>query len=138
MNPCNNITLVGTLVNDPTFAKTKEGIEFEAKFSLAVKRNYKDRTTGKYERDYFQVSVTGEKRAANIHRFKKGQSVTVVGSLKSGSFITRSGDKRYFTCVSWNPQSYSDDGKESISSSSSQNISQAEESEGFDIGLPFA
>lgn len=100
MNPCNNITLVGTLVNDPTFAKTKEGIEFEAKFSLAVKRNYKDRTTGKYERDYFQVSVTGEKRAANIHRFKKGQSVTVVGSLKSGSFITRSGDKRYFTCVS--------------------------------------
>lgn len=143
MNPCNNITLVGTLVNDPTFAKTKEGIEFEAKFSLAVKRNYKDRTTGKYERDYFQVSVTGEKRAANIHRFKKGQSVTVVGSLKSGSFITRSGDKRYFTCVSadgvsWNPQSYSDDGKESISSSSSQNISQDEESEGFDIGLPFA
>ena len=67
MNPCNNITLVGTLVNDPTFAKTKEGIEFEAKFSLAVKRNYKDRTTGKYERDYFQVSVTGEKMQQKCH-----------------------------------------------------------------------
>ena len=39
MNPCNNITLVGTLVNDPTFAKTKEGIEFEAKLKIGPLEN---------------------------------------------------------------------------------------------------
>lgn len=144
MNPSNVVVQVGRIITEPTFIKNSKGEEFKAIFTIAVKRNYKN-SDGMYDKDYFQVCVLGTKRAKNIHRFQKGQSVTVSGCLESGSY-EKNGSKNYFIQimaeeVSWTPMTHhgelpDSNPKKEITPKNIETDIEAEE-EVFDIGLLF-
>ena len=144
MNPSNVVVQVGRIITEPTFIKNSKGEEFKAIFTIAVKRNYKN-SDGMYDKDYFQVCALGAKRAKNIHRFQKGQSVTVTGCLESGSY-EKNGIKTYFIQimaeeVSWTPMTHhgeplEGDSKKEITPQNIETDIEMEE-EVFDIGLPF-
>lgn len=143
MNPSNVVVQVGRIITEPTFIKNSKGEEFKALFTIAVKRNYKN-SEGRYEKDYFQVCALGTKRAQNIHRFQKGQSVTVSGCLESGSY-EKNGVRTYFIQimaeeVSWTPMTHSGEippDSNPQKEITPQNIETDIEAEVFDIGLPF-
>ena len=59
MNPCNNGSYHGWLLKEPTYIKNKEGVAFQARFVLKVKRDYRNRE-GKYEYDYIPMRLSGE------------------------------------------------------------------------------
>lgn len=83
----NKVILIGRTVKD---------IEVEnnvAKFSLAVKRDFKNKE-GKYESDFINC-VAFDKRAETLSKFvKKGQGVALEGSWRTGSY-EKDGVKKY-------------------------------------------
>ena len=78
MNPCNNGSYNGWLLKEPTFIKNKEGIEFQARFVLKVRRDYRGRD-GKYEYDYIPMRISGETRLKIARMMNPGDSLAVCG-----------------------------------------------------------
>lgn len=85
MNASNITTLVGMIMKEPTFIKTREGVEFEARFVLGVKRSYKTRDA-KSIYDYIPVRYTGENRMPFAHSIHAKSIVSVAGSMQSENY----------------------------------------------------
>lgn len=95
----NSIVLMGRLVADPDLRTTTSNISVVS-FTLAVERNFADRTTGKREADFIDI-VAWRSTAEFVNRyFKKGQLVCVQGSLQSRKWQDKDGNNR----VSWEVQ----------------------------------
>ena len=94
----NNVTLLGRLTADPVVRyAAKEGEQTAvANFTLAVDRQY-----GK-ETDFIRCIAFG-KRAETIDNFcKKGTKIALVGSIQTGSYTNKEGQKVYTTDVIFN------------------------------------
>ena len=93
MNTRNIIRLTGRLTEDPSFVITKEGKEFQAKFSIAVSRNYKNKN-GEVDADFIPCRLSREARLKTLHQAKKGHWIDVIGELRTDSYM-KDGSKIY-------------------------------------------
>ena len=76
----NDVRLIGHVGKDPE-VRVLDGDKKVASFSLAVKNNYKNRE-GEYQSQWFNCEAWG-KTCELIEKYvKKGQELTVSGSLK--------------------------------------------------------
>lgn len=88
----NNVTLMGRLTADPELKHTQSGIAV-TRFTLAVDRNYSKSGTER-QTDFIDI-VAWRFTAEFVSKyFHKGQLVAVQGSIQTGSYQDRDGNKR--------------------------------------------
>lgn len=89
----NRIILMGRLTRDPELRHTQTGTAV-ASFSLAVDRDFKDKTTGEKSTDFIDV-VAWRQTAEFVSRFfTKGRMAVVEGRLQLRDWTDRDGNKR--------------------------------------------
>lgn len=90
----NSVSLVGRLVRDPELRYTSGTQTAVATFTLAV-----DRPTKSDEADFIRITVFG-RSAENCGTYlAKGSMVGVQGRIQTGSYETKTGERRYTTDV---------------------------------------
>jgi single-strand DNA-binding protein len=91
----NRVDLIGNLTRDVELQKTKDGVAV-AKFTIAVNRTHKN-DQGEYDTDFFQITVWRD-LADNVAKYvKKGNKVAVCGEIRTGSYESKEGEKKYTT-----------------------------------------
>ena len=89
----NKIIIMGRLTRDPELRHTQSGTAV-ASFSLAVDRDFKDKTTGEKSTDFIDV-VAWRNSAEFVSRyFTKGRMAVVEGRLQIRPWQDRDGNKR--------------------------------------------
>ena len=89
----NKVFIMGRLTRDPELRHTQSGTAV-ASFSLAVERDFKDKTTGERTTDFIDV-VAWRGTAEFVSRFfTKGRMAVVVGSLQIRDWTDKDGNKR--------------------------------------------
>ena len=87
----NNVSLVGRLTADPEIKHTKSGTAY-TRFSVAVDRPVKQ---GEEKQADFINIVAWNKTAEFVCRyFTKGQRIGLTGSIRTGSYTDKDGNKR--------------------------------------------
>lgn len=89
----NRIILMGRLTRDPELRHTQTGTAV-ASFSLAVDRDFKDKSTGEKSTDFIDI-VAWRQTAEFVSRFfTKGRIAVVEGRLQLRDWTDRDGNKR--------------------------------------------
>ena len=89
----NRIVLMGRLTKNPELRHTQSGTPV-ASFSLAVDRDFKDKTTGEKSTDFIDI-VAWRQTAEFVSRFfTKGRMAVVEGRLQLRDWTDRDGNKR--------------------------------------------
>ena len=89
----NKIIIMGRLGRDPEKRCTQNGTPV-ASFSLAVDRDFKDKTTGEKSTDFIDI-VAWRQTAEFVSRFfTKGRMAVVEGRLQLRDWTDRDGNKR--------------------------------------------
>lgn len=89
----NKIFLMGRLTRDPELRRTQSGTAV-ASFSLAVDRDFKDKSTGERTTDFIDV-VAWRQTAEFVSRyFTKGRMAVVEGRLQIRDWTDKDGGKR--------------------------------------------
>lgn len=151
MNARNAGTYIGRLVSNPKFLSRKEdGKEFQARFTLAVQRAYKNRD-GSYDYDYLPIRLSGdEKRLKIAHKIKLKDVLIVSGDTRTDKY-TRNGQTVFEVfinaeSVSWAPRSYEESAKSEDGGTSKNNTTEqtspsysntSVSSTDFEYDLPF-
>ena len=88
----NNVTLIGRLTADPELRHTQSGVE-NTRFSIAVDR----RTKADEEKQADFITITAWNKTAEFicKYFAKGQRIALTGSIRTGSYTDKDGNKRY-------------------------------------------
>lgn len=90
----NSVNLVGRIVRDPELRIIASSGKSMCRFVVAINRYGK-----KDEADFISCVAFG-KIAENVAKyFVKGKEIAVVGTLRTGSFEDKEGNKRYTTDV---------------------------------------
>lgn len=92
----NVVILLGRVTMDPDLKYTPKGSAV-LEFRIAVNRRYKDKATDEWKDDssFFNVNAWGQQAERLSETMKKGSAVLVEGQLKSRTWETQSGEKRY-------------------------------------------
>jgi len=94
MNTSNFINLIGRLGNDPVTKALPNGT-FVTEFSLATNDRYRDRDGIKQVRtDWHRVKAFGKLAELLDQYFKKGQQISVVGSMRYQTWVDKHDQKR--------------------------------------------
>ena len=89
----NKVFIMGRMVRDPELRHTQSGTAV-ASFSMAVERDFKDKTTGERTTDFIDC-VAWRSTAEFVSRFfAKGRMAVVVGSLQIRDWTDKEGNKR--------------------------------------------
>lgn len=89
----NRITLMGRLTRDPELRTTQTGTPV-ASFSLAVDRDFKDKSTGEKATDFIDI-VAWRQTAEFVSKFfTKGRMAVVEGRLQIRDWTDKDGGKR--------------------------------------------
>ena len=87
----NNVQLIGRLTADPELKHTQSGTAC-TRFNVAVDRRVKQ---GEEKQTDFITIVAWQQRAEFICKyFSKGQRIALTGSIRTGSYTDRDGNKR--------------------------------------------
>lgn len=93
----NHVSLIGRLARNIEVKNTQSGSQV-ARFSLAVRREYKNKATGEYETDFINCTAWG-RNAEFLQKYTaKGKQVGIEGSLQVSSY-EKDGQKVYSTDV---------------------------------------
>lgn len=94
----NKVILMGRLTRDPEVRYT-QGSEPRAiaRYSLAVSRRFK--RDGQPDADFINIVAFGRDGEFAEKYFKKGQQVSIVGRIQTGSYTDKEGNKKYTTDV---------------------------------------
>ena len=88
----NSVCLMGRLVVDPELKSTQSGVSV-CNFRIAVDRTYTPKGQEK-QTDFINI-ITWRSTAEFVSRyFRKGQLVAVQGSIQTGQYTDRDGNKR--------------------------------------------
>ena len=89
----NHITIMGRLARDPELRHTQSGTAVTS-FTLAVDRDFKDKTTGESVTDW--INCTAWKGTAEFvsRYFQKGRMAVVDGRLQTRSYQDKDGNNR--------------------------------------------
>ena len=89
----NKVFIMGRLTRDPELRRTQTGTPV-ASFSLAVDRDFKDKSTGERSTDFIDV-VAWRQTAEFVSRyFTKGRMAVVEGRLQIRDWTDKDGGKR--------------------------------------------
>ncbi len=89
----NHIALLGRLTDNPVLRTVSSGIN-NAKFTLAVNRDFKNKDTGDYETDFIDITCWRGTADFVSKYFTKGQLVVVEGRLEINSYTDKEGVRR--------------------------------------------
>lgn len=89
----NRIILMGRLTRDPELRHTPAGTAV-ASFSLAVERDFKDKSTGEKVTDFIDVIAWRNTGEFVSKYFSKGRMAVVEGRLQMRDWTDRNGNKR--------------------------------------------
>ena len=92
----NRIILMGRLTRDPELRHTGSGTAV-ASFSLAVERDFRDKTSGQKTTDFIDIVAWRQTGEFVSKYFTKGRMIVVSGSLQSRKWQDRNGQNR----ISW-------------------------------------
>ena len=93
----NLVVLLGNLTRDPELRTTAGGTPV-ARFTVACTRRFKNQN-GVQETDFIDC-VAWRQQAEFVSRyFRKGQKICVEGSIRTGSYEDKQGQRRYTTEV---------------------------------------
>lgn len=88
----NNVSLIGRLTADPELRHTQSGTAC-TRFNIAVDRTYVKQGE---ERQADFINITAWRQTAEFicRYFSKGSRVGITGSIRTGSYTDRDGNKR--------------------------------------------
>ena len=87
----NNVQLIGRLTADPELKHTQSGTAC-TRFNVAIDRRVKQ---GEEKQTDFITIVAWQQRAEFVCKyFSKGQRIALTGSIRTGSYTDRDGNKR--------------------------------------------
>ena len=89
----NKIFLMGRLTRDPELRRTQTGTPV-ASFTLAVDRDFKDRSTGERATDFIDVVAWRQTGEFVSRYFTKGRMAVVEGRLQIRDWTDKDGNKR--------------------------------------------
>ena len=89
----NRIMLMGRLTRDPELRHTQSGVAV-ASFTLAVDRDFKDRSTGEKATDFIDVVAWRQTGEFVSKYFTKGRMAVVEGRLQIREWTDKEGGKR--------------------------------------------
>ena len=90
----NKVIMIGNLTADPELQYTSGGTA-RTKFSIAINRQYKDKSGQLQEDVTFVPIVAWGSQAENCANYlSKGRSVAIEGRLRISSFETQDGEKK--------------------------------------------
>ena len=89
----NRIILMGRLTRDPELRRTQSGTAV-ASFSLAVDRDFADKSTGQRATDFIDVVAWRQTGEFVSRYFTKGRMAVVEGSLQIRDWTDKNGNKR--------------------------------------------
>ena len=93
----NKVVLIGRLTKDPELRYTGQGTPV-ARFTLAVNRRFKNKN-GENEADFINC-IAWRHFAENISKyFNKGSQIAISGSIQTGSYDNKDGNRVYTTEV---------------------------------------
>lgn len=95
----NKVCLSGRLTKDAELRFAAGSGTAVTRFSLAVRRNRKDKNTGQYESDFVNCVAFGKQAETIAQYFQKGSQIAIVGHIQTGSYNAQDGSKRYTTDV---------------------------------------
>lgn len=95
----NQVVIMGRLVKDPEVTTTQSGITI-SRFTLAVDRPTKK--DQKKETDFIRCVSFGRMAEIISNYVSKGQRLLVDGSIRTGSYTDKNGNKRYTTDIAVN------------------------------------
>lgn len=90
----NKVVLVGRLTKDPQLTFTAGSGKAVSKFTLAITRKF-----NKEETDFINCVAFGKTAETIANYLTKGRQVAIEGSIRTGSYETQDGTKRYTTDV---------------------------------------
>ena len=133
----NKVFLMGRLTKDVELKYSNSDSSMAiARYSLAVPRNVKGKD-GKYETDFFNCVAFGKAGEFANNYFKKGLRVAVVGTMQTGTYTDKNGNKVYSFNVVVESQEFADGKVEKTETkTANNNIMQGFENMGDDE-LPF-
>ena len=89
----NKVFIMGRLTRDPELRRTQTGTPV-ASFSLAVDRDFKDRSTGERATDFIAVVAWRQTGEFVSRYFTKGRMAVVEGRLQIRDWTDKDGNKR--------------------------------------------
>ena len=89
----NKIIIMGRLTRDPELRRTQTGTPV-ASFTLAVDRDFKDKSTGERATDFIDVSAWRQTGEFVSRYFAKGRMAVVEGRLQMREWTDKEGNKR--------------------------------------------
>ena len=89
----NKVILIGNLTRDPETATTQSGMTY-CKFAIAVNRRGKDKGV-----DYINIIAWNKTAELCGQYLAKGRKVAISGSISTGSYENKDGNKVYTTDV---------------------------------------
>lgn len=90
----NTVNLIGRLTKSPELQYTPNGAA-NVKFTLAVRRNFKDQQTQQYESDFINCVAWRGKAETIGNNVKKGEMLGVMGRWTTRNFEGQDGRKVY-------------------------------------------
>lgn len=93
----NRVDIVGRLYQDVDL-KTSQSGKSIARTGVAVQRKYKN-SEGKYDSDFINIIAFGATADFISKHFSKGQMIGITGSIQTGSYTNKNGQKVYTTDV---------------------------------------
>ena len=96
----NSVILIGRLARDPELSYTANTQTACCRFTIAVDRPNRPKTSGEDQGvDFIRITVWG-RRAETCDRYlSKGRQVAVMGRIQTGSYKNRNGETVYTTDV---------------------------------------
>lgn len=94
----NKVILIGNVGREPEFRTFDSGSKL-ATFTLATSRRWKDKNSGEFKEATEWHNIVANDRQAEIARdyIKTGMTIFVEGEIRTRSYTTQSGDKKYVT-----------------------------------------
>ena len=94
----NNVVIMGRMVRDPELRQLDNGTSVTT-FSVAVDRNYVDKTTNERQADFLNVVAWRQTADFVCKYFHQGDMIAVEGSLQSRKYTDKDGNNRTATDV---------------------------------------
>lgn len=94
----NKITIIGNVVHTPEVRQTKSGTAV-CSFSVAVKRRFKNPTTGEHDTDFFEVQCWRQLAELCEKYLEKGRKVAAIGAMQSRDYEKDGVKKRIWELV---------------------------------------
>lgn len=89
----NHVVIMGRMVRDPELRQLDNGTSVTS-FSVAVERNYVDKTTNERQADFLNVVAWRQTADFVCKYFHQGDMIALEGSLQSRKYTDKDGNSR--------------------------------------------